>query len=125
VALSLLALKYPSAWVLQLVRLVSVFLFAYALVAVLSASGSRRLFWAAFAAVQFTVMHGASVVVPSQFTEWLQEVYSAYPPEDEYSSFRETQTQYNQLASCLQVLVVATVAGYIVPWVVKWRQNSD
>jgi len=104
------------AWVVLVLELAVAFTVAYALTVVLVSTGSRRLFWAAFAgpAVVLLITGG----MPFQgfrmpiLEMWLQPF------------FGESETWgFWYLTYHVFVLIVSTAAAYIIPWLVQ-REKS-
>jgi hypothetical protein len=116
VALGVLALMHASPWVELVLALVVVLLFAYSIVAVLATTGSRRLFWAAFAATAFMLCFGVKEL-PDQCVGWLWDVL--YPNTEPWAVSFPSLDDLRNVATRLFHLVVSTAAAYILPWLVQ------
>lgn len=117
VGLGLLALKYPSPWALLVVSLAVLLLFAYAVVASLVSTGNRRLFWAAFAATAVTRLLGQYTIVPYDCIQWLWVVL--HPPGPHSDPAYSGGTTFHAICANLSVVVVSTIAAYLIPWLVR------
>ncbi len=125
VGLGLLALMYPLHWVPFAITLAVAFLFAYSIVAVLASKGSRRLFWAAFAATAAAILL-LSENIFSQFLphDWMTSIFLHLHPTDEMGvQNRDADMGFVQTVNRLLTITISTVAAYIIPWLVQRGQK--
>jgi hypothetical protein len=122
--LGCLAVKYPSVWVMHLINMTLVFLFAYATGAAFVCGGSRRLFWVVFCSSLLLVLligQPAEWRSVGQISAWM------HPDVDEPSSFGGTRSiQYYNCTTVIGRLitpVLSTIAAYIIPWLVQRTQK--
>lgn len=118
--LGLAGLMYASPWVVLSLTLVVAFLFCYAVVAVLAASGNRRLFWAAFAATAVTLRFGFKEP-PNLVTIRLWELL--FPGTAPHAVHFPDYEDVCSFATLLSVLVVSITTAYIIPWLVQRGQK--
>lgn len=128
VGLGLLALKYPNAsrpWVNMSV----VLLVAYASISALVRTGTRRLFWAAFAvtaatallACQSHLLMGPITYLPSS---WFSSLAQAlHPPRGPGGLDTPATYSCTQITHLLSIIVLSTAAAYIIPWLVQRGQK--
>ena len=130
VALGLAALKYPFAWVVVVVNTAVVASVVFALVSALASVGSRRLFWAAYAASGVVVL----VISPAEISTFLPDdlaniMCRAMIPQDipverlGYGFELDATQNWMLIADRLSVVVGSTAAAYIIPWLVQWGQK--
>ena len=116
------ALRYPHSWVMLILGMVAVLLFAYAAVVVLATAGRRRLYWAAFAATAVSVYFLRRTVVPVDLCRQLGKALSV-PVASTDPLYRQDLCFYD-VAVLLHLLTVSTLAAYIIPWLVQRGQKQ-
>lgn len=121
VGFGLAALRYPYSPVLLILGSITVLLFAYAAVMVLASTGRRRLFWAAFATTAVAVYSVRRTVVPVDLCRQLARVLSV-PVISTDPSYRQ-DLSFNDVVFLLHLLMVSTLAAYIIPWLVQRGQK--
>jgi hypothetical protein len=121
VGLGLYALKCPSPWLPLVLGTVIVFLFCYAVVAVLASTGSRRLFWAAFATMVVTLQFGVKELP----MECSMLIWHFLPVPNAYQELTVPWPLLHNIASLLSMLAISTVAAYIIPRLVQRGQEKQ
>ena len=116
VALGVVALKGHSPWTSIALSLVVIFLISYASVAVLAGTGSRRLFWAAFATTAVMFQFGFKEL-PMDCAVWLW--FLLFPDTDVHMKLSGPFTDFHNIATLLSQLLVSTVFGFVIPWLVQ------
>jgi drug/metabolite transporter (DMT)-like permease len=121
VGVGLLALMYPFHWVAMTVQLAAVLVVAYAFIAALASTGTRRLFWAAFAATAIVFLFGQILSVPYECTIMLWNALHPADPHNGLASdiFIDQDVPFHSIRANLYVLVVSTAAAYLLPWLAK------
>jgi len=121
VGLALLALKYPTAWVLLVAQVALLLLVVYAVIAAVVSTGSRRLFWLAFTVSAAASIFGNHVAVPYPGMYWLWGMLQPRVPTS--SLVTEPELNFRQLLGVLYIITVSTIAAYIIPWLVQRGQK--
>lgn len=126
VGLGLLALKYPSAWMHMIVKVAVLLLVVYAFISALVSTGNRRLFWAAFAATAVAFMLMSENFL-AQFLpyEWTNSIFLRLHPADEMGvQNREANVAFAIMLNRLCLILISTIAAYLIPWLVQRRCES-
>ena len=127
VGLGLLALKYPSDWLLMLVNLAVAFSIVYALISAWVNMGGHRLFWGAYAATAVTLLI-SKFDVPETVVEVVWSVMHSGSTLRYVNPFGElvrTATWFARVLDFLFVLAISSVAAYIIPWLVQRGQKKS
>ena len=128
VGLGLAALRYASPWGRCTADFALMGFVTYAFVAAVASTGSRRLFWAAFAASACVSLFVGLSLGPYRPSVWLWDVIR--PAEHEAAAAirsgqragADTQA-FDAIFRDIFVIAVAIVAAYTIPWLVQRGQE--
>lgn len=121
VGLGLLALMRPFDWVLLIVNLAVSYSIVFALVSALASTGSRRLVAATYAATALTMFLSGQMFYSRLLPDrWVETVYVAmHAPSDPAVWNADNAGAFCAILDRLCVVVLSTVAAYIIPWLVQ------